>query len=85
MHFKPEQPYTGPISALIRLPIILNSFLHTTTENGTLKGVAVDLLGEITGKMGRRVTPDQVHLVPWTEGYQAALTGKTPCFSPPTG
>ncbi|MDD1667103.1 MAG: transporter substrate-binding domain-containing protein [Methanomicrobiales archaeon] len=43
-------------------------------ENGTLKGIAVDLLGEITGKMGRRVTPDQVHLVPWTEGYQAALT-----------
>jgi len=45
-------------------------------ENGTLKGIAVDLLGEITAKMGRRVTPDQVRLVPWTEGYQAALTRK---------
>lgn len=43
-------------------------------ENGTLKGIAVDLLGEITARIGKRVTPDQVHLVPWTEGYQATLT-----------
>ena len=44
-------------------------------ENGTLKGISVDLLGEITARMGKRVYPDQVHLVPWSEGYQAALTG----------
>ena len=44
-------------------------------ENGTLKGISVDLLGEITARMGKRVSPDQVHLVPWSEGYQAALTG----------
>jgi polar amino acid transport system substrate-binding protein len=44
-------------------------------ENGTLKGISVDLLGEITARMGKRVYPDQVYLVPWSGGYQAALTG----------
>ncbi len=42
-------------------------------ENGTLKGVAVDLIGEMTARMGTRLTPDQVHLVPWTEAYQTVL------------
>ncbi len=76
---KPEQPSTGPISTpgSITLTYYTDQFPpYSYQENGTLKGVAVDLLGEITGKMGRRVTPDQVHLVPWTEGYQAALTRK---------
>jgi polar amino acid transport system substrate-binding protein len=51
-------------------------------ENGTLKGLAVDLLGEITSKMGKTVTSDHVHLVPWTEGYQAALdSNNTVLFS----
>lgn len=44
-------------------------------ENGTVKGIAVDLLSEITDKMGSKVQSDQVRLVPWTEAYQAALTG----------
>ncbi len=43
-------------------------------ENGTAKGIAVDFLTEITDKMGSKVTADQVHIVPWTEAYQAALT-----------
>jgi polar amino acid transport system substrate-binding protein len=43
-------------------------------ENGTLKGLSVDLLEEITEKMGKKVTREEVRLVPWTEGYQAALT-----------
>lgn len=71
------QPSTGPISTpdLAALTYYTEQFPpYNYQENGTLKGVAVDLLGEITGKMGLRVTPDQVHLVPWTEGYQAALT-----------
>jgi len=51
-------------------------------ESDTLKGVAVDLLGEITGKMGKTVMPNQVHLVPWTEGYQATLnSNNTVLFS----
>lgn len=43
-------------------------------ENGTLKGVSVDLLEAVTEKMGKKVTREEIHLVPWTEGYQAALT-----------
>ncbi|HZD42679.1 MAG TPA: transporter substrate-binding domain-containing protein, partial [Methanomicrobiales archaeon] len=30
----------------------------------------------MTAKMGQKVPRDQVHLVPWTEGYQAVLTQK---------
>jgi polar amino acid transport system substrate-binding protein len=45
-------------------------------ENGAVKGIAVDLLTEITGRMGNKITADQVHVVPWTEAYQAALTGE---------
>jgi polar amino acid transport system substrate-binding protein len=44
-------------------------------ENGTLKGLSIDLLEAITAKMGAPIRRDQVHLVPWSEGYQAALTG----------
>ena len=43
-------------------------------ENGTLEGISVDLLEATTEKMGEKVTREEVHLVPWTEGYQAALT-----------
>jgi polar amino acid transport system substrate-binding protein len=76
---QPGQPSAGPSG-----PADLENLTYYTEqlppynyqEYGTLKGISVDLLGEITGKMGRRVTPDQVHLVPWAEGYQAALTGK---------
>ena len=42
-------------------------------QNGTLKGFSVDLLEAITSKMGTKVTREQVHLVPWTEGYQTVL------------
>ena len=45
-------------------------------ENGTLKGISVDLLDEITARMGEPVSHDQIRLVYWTEGYQAALTGE---------
>ena len=44
-------------------------------ENGTLQGLSIDLLEAITAKMGDKVSGDQVRLVPWSEGYQAALTG----------
>jgi polar amino acid transport system substrate-binding protein len=43
-------------------------------ENGTLKGISVDLLEAITEEMGKKVTREEINLVPWTEGYQAALT-----------
>lgn len=43
-------------------------------ENGTLKGISVDLLEAVTEKMGKKVAREEINLVPWTEGYQAALT-----------
>lgn len=42
-------------------------------ENGTLQGLSVDLLEATTEKMGSKVSREDIHLVPWTEGYQAAL------------
>ncbi|MDO9325516.1 MAG: transporter substrate-binding domain-containing protein [Methanoregula sp.] len=42
-------------------------------ENGTLKGVAVDLLVEMTGRMGTPVKPSAIHIVPWSEGYRETL------------
>jgi len=44
-------------------------------ENGTLQGISVDLLEAVTEKMGKKVTREEITLVPWTGGYQAALTG----------
>ncbi|WP_229388148.1 cache domain-containing protein [Methanosarcina sp. DH2] len=43
-------------------------------ENGTLKGISVDLLEAVTEKMGKKVAREEINLVPWNEGYQAALT-----------
>lgn len=44
-------------------------------ENGTLKGISVDLLEAATEKRGKKVTREEIKLVPWTEGYQAVLAG----------
>lgn len=44
-------------------------------ENGTLQGISVELLEAITEKMGKKVAREGIKLVPWTEGYQAALSG----------
>jgi polar amino acid transport system substrate-binding protein len=44
-------------------------------DNGILQGVSIDLLEQISGKMGERVSRDRVRLVPWSEGYQAVLHG----------
>lgn len=55
---------------------------YSYQENGTLRGISVDLLGAVTERMGTRVTPDRVRVVPWAEGYEAALTGnRTVLFS----
>ncbi len=44
-------------------------------ENGTIQGISVDLLEAVTEEMGSEVSREDVQLVPWTEGYQAILTG----------
>ncbi len=46
---------------------------YSYIDNGTVKGLSVDLLSEITDKMGGKITPD-VHLTSWTEGYRTTLT-----------
>lgn len=48
---------------------------YNYVEEGTLQGIAVDLLEIATERMGEKVTRDQVRVVPWNEGYQAARTG----------
>ena len=51
-------------------------------ENGTLKGLSVELLEAVLEKTGKPVTPDRVHLVSWTEAYQTVLvTNNTVLFS----
>lgn len=66
-------PATGTISSLTFYTEQLPPYSYL--ENGTLRGISVDLLEAVTAKMGTPVSRAQVHLVPWTEGYQAALTG----------
>lgn len=46
---------------------------YSYQENGTPSGLAVDLLEAITARTGSPVTRDEVRLVPWSEGYRAAL------------
>jgi polar amino acid transport system substrate-binding protein len=42
-------------------------------ENGSPKGVAVELLKEITGRTGDPVTDDRIRFLPWPDAYTAAL------------
>ncbi|MDT8357628.1 MAG: transporter substrate-binding domain-containing protein [Methanomicrobiaceae archaeon] len=75
-----EEPATMSVSELTFYTEQLPPYNYE--ENGTLKGLAVDLLEEMTAKMGEPVSHDQINLVYWTEGYQAALTGdKTVVFT----
>ncbi|HNQ26135.1 MAG TPA: transporter substrate-binding domain-containing protein [Methanoregulaceae archaeon] len=55
---------------------------YNYVENGTLQGISVDLLALITAGMGEDLSREQVKVVPWSEGYTAALTGnKTMIFA----
>jgi len=47
---------------------------YSFQDNGSLSGISIDLLELVTERMGTEVSREDVHLVPWTEGYQAALT-----------
>ncbi|NLE06460.1 MAG: amino acid ABC transporter substrate-binding protein, partial [Crenarchaeota archaeon] len=39
-------------------------------KNGSLQGIAVELLTEITDNMGNKITPNQIQLTTWKEAYQ---------------
>ena len=71
-----EQPSPGaPLSPTENLTFYTEQLPpYNYLENGALKGFSVDLLEAITAKMGTKVTREEVHLVPWTEGYQTVLT-----------
>jgi polar amino acid transport system substrate-binding protein len=45
-------------------------------ENGAPTGIAVDILTQAAERMGSKVSIDQIKLIPWTEAYQAVLTGE---------
>ena len=45
-------------------------------ENGQLKGISMDLLEQITGRLGIALKKKDVSLVPWEEGYQRTLKRK---------
>jgi len=66
-------PATGTISSLTFYTEELPPY--SFIENGTPRGISVDLLEAVTEKMGAPLSMAQVHVVPWNEGYQAALTG----------
>src|SRR5512139_3863504 len=67
-----EQPSPGaPLSPTENLTFYTEQLPpYNYQENGALKGFSVDLLEAITAKMGTKVAREEVHLVPWTEGYQ---------------
>ncbi len=51
------------------------NYPYNYEANGTLKGISVDLFEKITAKMGDPVSREKIRRAPWSEGYQAALTG----------
>ncbi len=67
-------PATGTIESLSFYTNEMPPYNYV--ENGSLKGISVDLLELVTEKMGKKVSGEEVELLPWSEGYQAALTRK---------
>jgi polar amino acid transport system substrate-binding protein len=49
---------------------------YNYVENGTLKGISVDLVEEILIRMGSTLTRDSFRILPWNEGYN--LVTSTP-------
>jgi polar amino acid transport system substrate-binding protein len=43
-------------------------------ENGTLQGISIDLLEAVMKKTGHHFSRSKVRLVPWTVGYEVALS-----------
>jgi len=49
---------------------------YNYVENGTLRGIAVDLLHGVYREMGSTLAPGQVRVLPWTDAYEAARSQK---------
>lgn len=48
---------------------------YNYAENGSAKGFTVDILEEISRRSGMNLSREEIHVIPWEEAYQAALTG----------
>jgi polar amino acid transport system substrate-binding protein len=73
-----EKPASGATAAgdLSSLTLYTEeNYPYNYEMNGSLEGISVDLFGKITEKMGYPVPRETIRLAPWSEGYQAALTG----------
>ncbi len=67
----------GSIGALIPddLQIITEEYAPLNyMENGTLKGISVDLMEEVLHRMGSNLTRDSFQVLPWNEGYARVST-----------
>jgi polar amino acid transport system substrate-binding protein len=49
---------------------------YNYVENGTLRGIAVDLLSGVYREMGSTLAPGQVQVLPWTDAYETARSRK---------
>ena len=49
---------------------------YNYVENGTLRGIAVDLIQGVYREMGSTLAPGQVRVLPWTDAYEAARSRK---------
>ena len=65
-------PATGTIESLSFYTNEMPPYNYV--ENGSLEGISVDLLELVTEKMGEKVSGEEVEVLSWSEGYEAALT-----------
>jgi polar amino acid transport system substrate-binding protein len=49
---------------------------YSYRENGTVKGITIDILGAVSAKTGTKFSPELVHILPWEKAYQAATAGR---------
>jgi polar amino acid transport system substrate-binding protein len=76
-----ERPTTP---AVVQAPSAQESLVFLTEEyppfnfmeNGSARGVSVELLKEITRRTGDPVTDDHIRFLPWAEAYRTALAEK---------
>lgn len=43
-------------------------------ENGTIKGISVDILRGVFRQMGSSISSDKIRVLPWSRAYETALT-----------
>ncbi|WAI00540.1 transporter substrate-binding domain-containing protein [Methanogenium organophilum] len=67
-------PVTGTIESLSFYTTEMPPYNYE--ENGSLKGISVELLELATEEMGTNVSREELQLLSWSEGYQAVLDQK---------